>query len=45
MVYVPIVLCGLVCGLSGRAVLQLEVERWYVDVAASEGGVGGLLRA
>lgn len=39
-----IILYSLGYGLSVHAALQLEVERWYVGVATSEGGVGGLCR-
>jgi hypothetical protein len=35
-------MCSLGCGRLGRAVLWLELERWYVGTAVLKGGVGGL---
>jgi hypothetical protein len=42
MVYERFSLCSLGYGWLGHAVLQLELERWYVGMAVLEGGGGGL---
>jgi hypothetical protein len=36
-------LCSLGCGWLSPAVSWLECERWYVGMAVSKGGAGGLL--
>ena len=40
-----VILCSSGYRQLGRAALQLKVERWYVGVAAPEGGVGCVCRA
>jgi hypothetical protein len=42
MVCEQFAMCSLGCGRLGRAVLWLELERWYVGAAVLKGGVGGL---
>jgi hypothetical protein len=42
VVYEQFSLCILGCGQLGRVALWPELEQWYVEMAVSKCGVGGL---